>query len=180
MPALSVLAQECDVCGATVQELRRGRCWGCYARWVDARPVGLGARCIVCNERRRRLLRSVELHAAWHPMCFACTGQAMSLAALPPSVPELKLALTRERRQVDRRFGKGDTRVFQYERRVGQRRAGRDDAATIDDDMIIEITIEDSVVEPVNADVPSGSHDIDVEIDFDDLTRIRDLGAAAP
>ena len=35
----------CDVCSAKVHELRRGRCWGCYARWVDARPVGVGARC---------------------------------------------------------------------------------------------------------------------------------------
>ncbi len=178
MPALAFHANECDVCGATVQELRRGRCWGCYARWVDARPVGLGARCVVCSERRRRLLRSTELHGAWHPMCFACAGQAMALEPLPETVAELKRVLNRERRQDDRRFGKTDTRVFQYDRRVGQRRADRDEVGTIDDDMIIEITIEDSVVEAKPAALGSGPHEVDVELDFDDLTRIREIAVA--
>ncbi|HVK74621.1 MAG TPA: hypothetical protein VM734_14935 [Kofleriaceae bacterium] len=178
MPALAVHAHECDVCGAKVQELRRGRCWGCYARWVDARPVGVGARCVVCSERRRRMLRSVELHNAWHPMCFGCSGQAMALDPLPPTIAELKQALSRERRQVDRRVGKPDTRVFQYERRIGQRRASRDDCPAIDDDMIVEITIEDgelaaTPVVPV-AVVGAGGADAP-ELDFDDMTRIREL-----
>jgi hypothetical protein len=135
---------ECDVCGAKVLELRRGRCWGCYAKWADARPVGLGARCVVCNERRRRLLRSTELHGSWYPTCYSCAGQAMQLDPQPQTISELKTALRRDRRADDRRSGKPDTRVFQWERRVGQRREGRaDDAPLIDDDMIIEITIED-------------------------------------
>lgn len=133
----------CDVCSAKVHELRRGRCWGCYARWVDARPVGVGARCLTCGERRRRLLKAVELFGGWPAMCFSCAGQLMTMDPMPQNVVELKAAVSRERRQDDRRVGKPDTRVFQYERRIGQRRMSRDgDYAAIDDDMIVEITIE--------------------------------------
>ncbi len=147
----------CEVCGAHVLELRRGRCWGCYARWVDARPVGIGARCVTCGEQRRRVLRSIELFGSWKPMCFNCTGQVMALEPLPTTIAGLKLAISRERRRLDRRIGKPDTRVFRYERRVGERRAERD-VAVIDDDMIIEVTID--------ADAS--------EIDFDELTQIRE------
>jgi hypothetical protein len=152
----------CDVCSAKVHELRRGRCWGCYSRWVDARPVGYNARCLTCGERRRRLLKSVELFGGWPAMCFSCAGQLMMLDPMPATVQELKVAVSRERRKTDRRIGKPDTRVFQFERRIGQRRLMRPDGtdyAAIDDDMIVEIVVE---AEPV-ADEP---------IDFDDMTRI--------
>ena len=173
-------AHECDVCSARVHELRRGRCWGCYARWVDARPVGLGARCVVCTERRRRMLRGVELHGAFYPMCFGCAGQAMNLDPMPITVAALKQQLTRERRGPDRRFGRPDTRVFQYERRVGQRRAGREDGEQIDDDMIIEIFVEDDVGVAATVVAPAGPfefHDHGNAIDGEDrdLTRIREL-----
>ena len=161
----STPTHECDVCGAMVHELRRGRCWGCYARWVDARPVGLGARCVLCSERRRRLLRSIELHGSWYPTCFSCAGQAMALDPLPLTIAEIKTALQRDRRGPDRRIGRPDPRVVQWERRVGQRRAGRlDDGAPIDDDMIIEITVEEDVA-------AAATHD------FEDQTRIRELVA---
>ena len=153
---------DCDVCGAKVSELRRGRCWGCYNRWVDARPVGLGARCVACSERRRRVLRSVELLGSWQPVCFNCHGQIHALTIVPPTLAELKQTLERERRGRERRIGKPDTRVFRYERRVGQRRVDRDEAAApIDDDMIVEITIE-----------PAESAEV-----WDDLTMIRELVA---
>jgi hypothetical protein len=152
------MVHTCDVCGAKVHELRRGRCWGCYGRWVDARPVGVGARCLTCGERRRRLLRTVELFGGWPAVCFSCAGQALTLDPMPRTVAELKAAITRERRENDRRIGKPDSRVFQYERRVGQRRSARgDDYPLIDDDMIIEITID-------------GSDDL--ELEFEDMTRI--------
>lgn len=150
----------CEVCNARVNELRRGRCWGCYARWVDARPVGLGARCVTCTEKRRRVLKTVELHGAWHPMCFNCAGQLLHLDPLPATLAELKQLVSRERRASDRRIGKPDTRVFQYERRVGERRSSRDEYPTVDDDMIIEVVL----------DMP-----IDGEVDFDDITQIREL-----
>src|SRR5262245_12803642 len=160
----------CEVCNAKVGELRRGRCWGCYARWVDARPVGLGARCLTCGERRRRVLRTVELFGGWPAMCFSCAGQAMNLDPMPRNVAELKLAVSRERRRTDRRVGKPDTRVFQFERRIGQRRAvrGGDDYPVIDDDMILEITVE-----------PASAEDLD-DPAFEDMTRIFGTVEAAP
>ena len=87
-----------------------------------------------------------------------------------------------ERRRVDRRIGKSDSRVFRYERRVGERRTPRDQIRPIDDDMIIEVTIEGDprpaaltvdlpAALPMLVDAPDGSG----EVDFDDLTAIREL-----
>ena len=151
----------CEVCSAKVNELRRGRCWGCYARWVDERPVDLGARCVTCTEKRRRVLKTVELHGAWHPMCFNCAGQILHLDPLPATLSELKLLISRERRASDRRLGrKPDTRVFQYERRVGERRSSREEYPTVEDEMIIEVILD------ANGDD---------NVDFDDITQIREL-----
>ncbi len=147
---------ECEVCSAKVHELRRGRCWGCYGRWVESRPVGLGARCLTCPEKRRKVLRMVELFGGWQPMCFNCAGQLLMLDPMPTTIAELRMAVSRERRRTDRRAGKPDKRVFRYERRVGERRTLRgDDAMPIDDDMIIEIVGSDG------------------GIDFDDITSIH-------
>jgi hypothetical protein len=148
--------ESCEICNAKVLELRRGRCWGCYTRWVDARPVGLGARCTTCPEKRRRYLKSVEIFGSWKPMCFNCAGQIADLDPMPDTISGLREAVSRERRRKDRRVGKSDTRVFVYERRVGERRSAREDYPVIDDDMIIEVTIE-----------PGGGED------FEDLTQIR-------
>lgn len=151
----------CEVCNAKVSELRRGRCWGCYARWVDAKPVGAGAHCITCPEKRRRVLKSVELFGGWQPMCFSCAGQSLHLDPMPTTIAALKDALSRERRKNDRRLGaKPDTRVFKYERRVGDRRMGRDEQP-IEDDMIIEITV--------------GPPEDDDGIDFDEMTQIHEM-----
>lgn len=148
----------CEVCSAKVSELRRGRCWGCYAKWVDARPVGSGAKCITCNEKRRKVLRSVELLGQWRPMCFNCAGQLTSLSPMPDTIAAVRRAISRERRNADRRYGKPDTRVFPYERRVGERRTLRDALMPIDDDMIVEIIVEEN----------DG-------MDFEDLTTIREM-----
>lgn len=153
----------CEVCRAQVSELRRGRCWGCYERWVETRPVGLGARCTTCPEKRRRFLKTVELFGAWKPMCFNCAGVVMSLTPMPTTIAALKDAVSRERRARDRRWGKPDSRVFVYERRVGERRFGREgDAPPVDDDMIIEVSVDTS--EP--------------GMEFEDITAIRELVAA--
>ncbi|MGN6106357.1 MAG: hypothetical protein ACTHU0_14715 [Kofleriaceae bacterium] len=132
---------------------------------MDARPVGLGARCITCSEKRRRVLKSVELHGNWYPMCFNCAGQLLHLEALPETLPELRALVSRERRHTDRRAGKPDTRVFRYERRVGERRSVRDGYDRIEDDMIVEVMVEDQ------ADW--------TETDFNDVTQIHDLLAPA-
>lgn len=164
LPLRQTTMHSCEVCNAKVSELRRGRCWGCYARWVDARPVGMGARCVTCSEKRRRFLKSVELYKQWQPMCFNCAGQLLHLEPLPPTLAELKEAVSRERRKLDRRIGKPDTRVFQYERRVGERRAVRAEYPTVEDDMIIEVSLDEVETESFET------------VDFEsDLTQIREL-----
>jgi hypothetical protein len=69
--------------------------------------------------------------------------------------------ISRERRDLDRRAGKPDTRVFQYERRVGERRSSREEYPIVDEEMIIEVVVD--------------MHERD--IDFDDITQIHDLVA---
>ena len=114
---------QCEVCGAAVHELRRGRCWGCYTRWALARPVGLGASCRMCGERRREFLKSIELLGGWVPMCHNCAARTASLSPLPQTLGEIRRVLERERRQGGRRSGRADGRVFPYERRGRDRRA---------------------------------------------------------
>jgi hypothetical protein len=162
---LTPVVSPCEVCNAPVSELRRGRCWGCYARWVEARPVGIGAKCVTCPEKRRRVLKAVELYGGWKPMCFNCAGQVLHLDPIPATIAELKAIVSRERRDLDRRIGKPDSRVFQYERRVGDRRMPRSVEMSIEDDMIIEITIEPE---------PTSTGDADVDFESD-LTAIRSL-----
>jgi hypothetical protein len=150
----------CEVCNAKVSELRRGRCWGCYGRWVDARPVGVGARCVTCAEKRRRVMKMVELLGGWYPMCFNCAGQIFQLEPMPPTLAALREAVSRERRRVERRTGNPDTRVFRYERRGGERRGTAAGCDRIEDAMIVEVTI----------DIDG---ELERELDRDDVTHIR-------
>ena len=122
--------------------------------------MGLGARCTTCPEKRRRFLKTVELFGNWKPMCFNCAGVIFALEPMPKTIALCKEAVSRERRKKDRRWGKADTRVFVYERRVGERRAGREDIPAVDDDMIIEVSIDDAE--------PAGES-------FEDITQIREL-----
>src|SRR6478672_9168859 len=93
----------CNVCGAGVTELRRGRCWGCYTRWADTRPVGRGASCAICAEKRRGMLKLVELKGRSLPFCHGCAANLLRLPEIPESVEELRHALRRDRRDGDRR-----------------------------------------------------------------------------
>ena len=117
----------CGVCGAGVTELRRGRCWGCYMRWAESRPVGRGAACTVCGEKRRAQLKLVELKGRSLPFCHGCAAQVMRLPEVPVTVEELRQALRRDRRDDDRRAGsKVDQRIFPARATGG--RAARPDA----------------------------------------------------
>jgi hypothetical protein len=113
----------CSVCNAQVVELRRGRCWGCYQRWVESRPVGRGATCTVCFEKRRDQLKLVELHGRSMPLCHGCAARIARMDDVPESVDGLRVALRRDRRTADKRNGKVDHRIFPRERRVGERRS---------------------------------------------------------
>jgi hypothetical protein len=158
----------CEVCNAKVGELRRGRCWGCYARWVDARPVGVGARCVTCTEKRRRVMKMVELLGGWYPMCFNCAGQIFQLEPMPPTLAALRDAVSRERRRVERRSGTPDPRVFRDERRVGERRVTAEGRERIADDMIVEVAIDTG-----GELEPERDLDRDLELELEDVTRIR-------
>ena len=143
----------CNVCGAAVSELRRGRCWGCYSRWAETRPVGRGASCTACLEKRRGQLRLVELKGRSLPFCHGCAALVMRMAEVPDSVEDLRYLLRRERRDADRRQGeKVDHRIFPRERRVGERRGpGREAFADTDpsmrlsefEEVIIELAEDD-------------------------------------
>lgn len=147
----------CGVCGARVTELRRGRCWGCYTRWGDARPVGKGAACAVCGERRRAELRLMELHGRTHAFCHSCSGQLARIDDVPPTMAAIRTLLTRERRGGERRGDDAvDHRIFPRERRVGERRlpprTGKDDTdphILLPDFEDIVIEIEAAELEPV-------------------------------
>jgi hypothetical protein len=125
--------------------------------------VGLGARCVTCGEQRRRVLKMVELLGGWSPMCFNCAGQILQLTPMPPTLAALRDAVSRERRRADRRAGRPDSRVFRYERRVGDRRLAGQGYDRIDDDMIVEISVEAAELRQ------------DGDLGGEDVTRIRDL-----
>ncbi len=161
---------KCEVCSAEVKELRRGRCWGCYGRWTETRPVGVGAKCCVCGERRRNTLKSVELLGAFWPTCCNCEAEIAALDEIPQSMAGIRNALLdRERRRGDRRIGRGDKRELREERRAEERRTERRTQPweTLDGDLLVE-EIARSSARRVTAVVP-----LDPE-----LTRIHDLGWA--
>jgi hypothetical protein len=105
----------------------------------------------------------VEILGGWRPMCFNCAGQLLSLSPMPKTLLALRDAVSRERRKKDRRIGKPDTRVFRYERRVGERRSERDAFPLIEDDMIIEVIVDETPYAGDNFE--------------NDITAIRDLVA---
>lgn len=112
----------CQLCGAQVLELRRGRCWACYQKWAETRPVGRGAACELCGERRRDNLRMVELHARFVPMCHNCGTRVSRMDPVPPTLEAIRQTLDRERRGDERRASAKDQRLFPRERRIGDRR----------------------------------------------------------
>jgi hypothetical protein len=147
----------CGCCGAMVTELRRGRCWGCYTKWAEMRPVPRGAACVVCEERRRDNLRLIEVHSRSVTMCHICAARTLKLVPCPSSIEELRSKLLRDRRQDDRRGDGIERRIFPRERRVGDRRGPpRADAFSdtnpgfvMPEFEDIEIEIQDSDIEEV-------------------------------
>lgn len=136
------------MCRGKVSERRRGLCWGCYRRWSESRPVGIGASCTFCGDQRRVNLKSVELLEVFVAACHNCAARATSLSPMPDSLNEVRERLRRERRlSVERRLSKRGLPDGQRNRRSAQRRrksgtALRTDAVTVvDDDMIIGETL---------------------------------------
>lgn len=147
----------CGSCGAMVTELRRGRCWGCYAKWAEMRPVPRGASCAVCEERRRENLRLIEVHSRSVTMCHICAARTLKLTKVPGTIDGLRAILLRDRRSDDRRGDGLERRVFPRERRVGDRRGPPRASATdatnpgfvMPEFEDIEIEIQDADIEIV-------------------------------
>lgn len=155
----------CGCCGAKVTELRRGRCWACYAKWAEMRPVPKGACCAVCDERRRENLRLAEVRGRSITLCHICAARTVKLAKVPSSLDGLRSALRRERRQDDRRGGGLERRIFPRERRVGDRR-GPPRASSFDD-------TNPGFVMPEFEDIEIEIQDADIEIVEQTLVRER-------
>jgi len=149
----------CEVCGAKVPELRRNRCWGCYSKWVESRPVGLGAACAMCGERRRTHLKMIELLRAWVPICHNCAVRATQLSPMPQHIDEIRRILERDRRAAERREGRPDTRVYPRDRRGLDRRgpghAEFDDFLLLDENDIIIEDLEETKIVPSPGSTPS-------------------------
>ena len=149
----------CGVCGAAVTELRRGRCWGCYMRWAESRPVGRGAACTVCGEKRRAQLKLVELQGRSLPFCHGCAAQVMRLPERPRddrgAAPG---AAPRPAGRRPARGGKVDHRIFPRERRVGERRGPMRDAFADTDPRIkmADLQLDDAIIELGDADLVEG------------------------
>ncbi|MSP61554.1 MAG: hypothetical protein EXR72_14690 [Myxococcales bacterium] len=153
---------------------RRGRCRRCYDAWVRARPVGLGAFCNGCGDRRREHLRHFELYRTWVVLCHTCAARAEAIAPLPLTVNGLRVRLLRDRRWGDRRaesVGAQRTVRGSGERRDGDRREGDREIldATEFAEMVLELEAEfaDPAEDQDPADGPiTGVH------------RLADLGQA--
>lgn len=144
----------CGSCGAQVTELRRGRCWGCYTKWAEMRPVPRGAACAVCEDRRRDHLRMSELHRRSVVLCHICAARTLKLSKVPNSIDGLRRILLRDRRANDRRGEGLERRIFPRERRVGDRR-GPERASTTSDTSpgFVMPDFEDIVIEIQDADI---------------------------
>jgi hypothetical protein len=100
---------------------------------VRARPVGVGAGCAGCDDRRRVHLRHYEVGfrsntpgGRWLVLCHNCAAEADKMEPQPRSIEGLKMRLQRNRRWGDRRseaVGRPSMRAQWLERRGGDRRA---------------------------------------------------------
>jgi hypothetical protein len=153
----------CGGCGQPPgdQPLRRGRCSNCYEKWVRARPVGAGAGCVSCGNRRRDHLRHYEvglrLNAAggrWTVLCHNCASAADKLRTPPRSVDALCERLSRDRRWHDRRYDLAHVDPH-AERRAGDERHDRRlnlrelfDATELAEELVIELEADYEQVTP--------------------------------
>lgn len=188
----------CAKCGqAAAGGLRRGRCPACYEKWVKQKPVGLGAVCVVCGERRHVVLRHFELHRSWLVLCHNCAARVEALRPQPRSVEGLRVELARERRQGERRGDAGpDHPLLPLERRRADRRTAAEEIVDANG-LVIEIEAEfgaetepfDLVDEPAAQTMIHAEEEEDEDEDEDDshpliypplLAVRRSVGGGAP
>lgn len=85
--------------------------------------MGTGAACVVCNDRRLGNLQRIELFGRWLPLCHLCAVRSRHLLPMPASIEGIRKALRRERRDLERRSARPDTRLDPKDRRGPDRRA---------------------------------------------------------
>jgi hypothetical protein len=138
----------CGACGDEEREgdapHRRGRCRRCYEKWVRERPIGLGAFCTSCGERRVSALRYFELRRIWVVLCHSCSARAEALDPQPFSIAGLRLRLHRERRRGDRRSVGAKKNVLSGERREGDRRLSERNLLDVTEfaELVVELDAE--------------------------------------
>jgi hypothetical protein len=130
--------------------LRRGRCDRCYDEWVRSRPIGVGASCASCENRRRVQLRYYEVGfrqntpgGRWIVLCHNCAASADALDPPARSIEGLRMRLVRDRRWGDRRaeaVGRPTLRAEWLERRRGDRRTPPPEL--LDDELLDSLVIE--------------------------------------
>ena len=157
LEVMPVLVEEsCGSCGAEPgpkKPLRRGKCARCYASWLAEKPIGIGACCSSCGERRRKTLRHFELAQTFIVLCQNCSARAEALSPQPRSVEGLRMRLLRDRRWGDRRAESvsGVRQRYGAERRDNDRRTSERNVFDATD-LVIEITAEtaeeDGTMEP--------------------------------
>jgi len=122
---------------------------------VRARPVGAGASCVACGNRRREQLRHFEIGlrlntagGRWTILCHNCTATAETLSPPPRSVDALCERLSRDRRWNERRVDRGHVDPH-AEKRAGDMRHDRRlnlrelfDATDLAEELVIEMEAE--------------------------------------
>jgi len=105
-------------------------------------------------EKRRTMLKLVELKGRTMPFCHGCAAQLLRLSDIPDSIEELRHALRRDRRDGDRRGDeKVDQRIFPRERRVGERRGPSREAYADTDPGMRLSEFDDVVIELADTDM---------------------------
>lgn len=134
----------CGGCGQSAMRTRRGLCAACYARWVRARPVGLGASCAACTDRRLPHLRHFELRGLWVVLCHHCCARAERLTPAPRSVDVLLDGIRRQKRIGADRRGLYEAAAMARRQQVLRQAEERAEAEASDelDDAPFELIIE--------------------------------------
>jgi hypothetical protein len=100
-------------------------CSNCYEAWLQARPIGAGASCLCCGDRRRVHLRYFELAWGFIVLCHNCAARAAAVRPLPRTPEGLVSRLTRDRRHGERRKQPMSRTTEQKDRRhLPDRRVG--------------------------------------------------------
>lgn len=78
--------------------LRRNLCSRCYDNWLRQRPVGIGASCAGCGDRRRVHLQYVELRQGFAVVCRNCAAELALVR--PADEEEIRVLVQRDRRSL--------------------------------------------------------------------------------